>query len=109
MCTMVVMMKFAVLLAKIHIAPNLLTPSPYKSFHFVLDGGCDDGVDPAADRCAPYSKSRDTVPCVGLILCPIDGCCDDGVDHAAGRCAPCSKSLDTAPLMDLTSCPRRWL
>ncbi len=65
------LMKFVFLLAKVHIAPNLVTPSPYKPLHFVLDGGCDDGVDHGAGRCPSCSKSHDTAPLIGLILCSI--------------------------------------
>jgi hypothetical protein len=83
------------LLAGVLIIPTLVTPPLYQALY----GSCDNEVDPAADRCAPYSKSRDTVPRVGLILCPINGRCHDEIDHAAVRCLHCSKSPDTAPFI----------
>jgi hypothetical protein len=39
---------------------NLVTQSPYKALHFVVDSDCDDGLFHAAARCPHYSNSRDT-------------------------------------------------
>jgi hypothetical protein len=73
-------------MAGVLIPQNLVTPPLYKASHFVLDGGCDDGIDHAAGWCPSCPQSRDTAPLLGLIFV-LDGGCDDGTDHAAGGCA----------------------
>jgi hypothetical protein len=39
------------LLSDVLIVPNLAIQPLYKALHFILDGGCDNGIDHATGRC----------------------------------------------------------